>query len=174
MSEKTKEFNLNNELLRLFHNRENSFSNIVVGHVVFMKKEGSNEETEVYHARAIDKTEEECEMMRVTGELNLDNFEIPFEDWTVKDEGLNFKILWCKVSLLSSEKILSKKHMQVAHDLLQAKEIIVSISRRGLIFVCSKDITDYNYFLTLHATIAVQKNNELEFLCEDLFMLEEG
>ena len=176
MSQKTREFDLVNELVVTFHVRENIFSNIVMGHVMVDENDMTDGEPAIYQVRTTDKTEEDYYMIQDTGKLNFEDFKMPFIDWNLKDGKLNFRILSCKVSLLSSEKILSKKHMQEAHDMLNAKEIMVSIPRRGLIFVCSKDIPgeDYDYFLNLHASIVLQENKDQELLCEDVFIVENG
>lgn len=107
---------------------------------------------------------------------NLDKHEIPFIFWNPSDHKLPFKVLSTKVSAFSSEKIMSKKHMSQAHKMLDSNKLFVSIPRKGLIFVCREDLKpdDYSYFLKLHQFIVMDNKNENEFLCEDIFLVENG
>ena len=176
VSQKTREFELEGELMAIFHEREGLFANVLIGHVMIDENKVENGEVDIYQVRTFDKNEEEHDQIRLTGETNFDDFEVPFIPWNPTDDALNYQVLSCKISFLSSEKVLSKKHMDEAHKLLNAEELLVSIPRKGLIFVCSRDLSeeDYNHFLHLHASIVLQENNELELLCEDLFVFKDG
>ncbi|WP_158977987.1 hypothetical protein [Cellulophaga sp. L1A9] len=176
LSQKTVTFDLVNELVAVMHERDGLFANIVIGHVMVDEKDLEDGKPAVYQVRTSDKNEEDYKTLRLTGEINLDALEIPFVDWNYSDSKLNFKVLSCPITQFSSEKILSKKHLQEAHEKLAADELLVSIPRKGLIFVCSKNISDEDYgnFLNMHAGIVLQENEDLEFLCEDIFVVKNG
>ncbi|MCR1026412.1 hypothetical protein [Cellulophaga baltica] len=176
LSQKTKSFDLVNELVAMMHDREGLFAPIVIGHVMVDEKEVEDGGPALYQVRTSNKNEEDYKKLRLTGEINLDALEIPFIDWNYLDSKLNFQVLSCTISQFSSEKILSKKHLQEAHKKLGADELLVSIPRKGLIFVCSKNISDEDYgdFLNMHGAIVLQENEDLEFLCEDLFVVKNG
>jgi hypothetical protein len=79
---------------------------------------------------------------------NLENFTQGFEVSTALDG----KILLASGQDFSSEKILCKSHMLKAHELLKAKELLVSIPRRRCMMITSKDAEDslVNTFIGLH------------------------
>ena len=79
---------------------------------------------------------------------NLEKIESCFE---VSDK-LNKQVLTASGNDFSSEKILCKSHMLKAHELLNAKELFVSIPRRRCMMVISKhaDKELLNTFINLH------------------------
>jgi len=175
MSEHTSEFDLTDEVVDIFHRREGIFSKQLIAHVLLDEKETIDGEPTIYQLNTSDKTREDYSMLQEEGRVNLDKFKLPFENWIV-DNKLTFKILSCPISSFSSEKILSKKHMDEAHKELNSEELLVSIPRRGLIFVCSNSLSeeDCNHFINLHARIVCQESDQLELLCEDIFVVKDG
>ena len=79
---------------------------------------------------------------------NLEKIESNFEI----SEALNRKVLTASGQDFSSEKILCRNHMLKAHDLLQSKELFVSIPRRRCMMVTSRqaDKELLNTFVALH------------------------
>lgn len=79
---------------------------------------------------------------------NLEKIESCFD---VSDK-LNKQVLTASGNDFSSEKILCKSHMLKAHELLNAKELFVSITRRRCMMVISKhaDKELLNTFINLH------------------------
>ncbi len=177
VSVKTKEYDLVNEIAATFHERENNYANVIVAHVMVDRKNLDKDgESELYHIKNGHENEDFYTTLEKNGRQNFDNFEVPFEFWNPTDEDLEYKVLSCRVSFFASEKIRSKKHMLEAHKLLNSKELLVSIPRKGLIFVCDKNIEEEHYihFLNMHAYMVLQENEDLEFLCEDIFVVENG
>lgn len=74
------------------------------------------------------------EILRSANE-NLENFEQGF-DMTDDEHG---KVLYASGQDYSSEKVLSKSHMMKAHELLGAKELLVSIPRRTCMYIIARD-----------------------------------
>lgn len=72
------------------------------------------------------------------------NFEI--------SEKLGRKVLTASGNDFSAEKILSKKHMMKAHELLESNELFVSIPRRRCMMITSRsaDKETLNIFVGLH------------------------
>lgn len=79
---------------------------------------------------------------------NLENVAIEFE----VSKAMNGQTLTASGHDFSSEKILCRNHMLKAHELLQAKELIVSIPRRRCMMITSKlaDKELLNTFVALH------------------------
>ena len=79
---------------------------------------------------------------------NLERIESNFEI----SETLNRQVLTASGQDSSSEKILCKSHMLKAHDLLKAKELLVSIPRRRCMMITSRqaDKELLNTFVQLH------------------------
>jgi hypothetical protein len=79
---------------------------------------------------------------------NLEQVESNFEI----SETLNKQVLTASGHDFSSEKILCKSHMLRAHELLQSKELLVSIPRRRCMMVTSRqaDKELLNTFVHLH------------------------
>jgi len=173
ISEKTREINLNNELVSVFHDRENIYGKVVVAHVLLKKKD---DDFDIFHISTADKDNDFVDILLENDIKNLDKHDIPFEFWNPLDDTLPFKMLSTKISAFSSEKIMSKKHMSEAHKMLDSDKLFVSIPRKGLIFICKKDLKqeDLDYFFKLHQFIVMDNNNKHEFLCEDLFVVENG
>jgi len=174
---KTKEFDLADELVATFHERENNYADVVVAYVMINEKNPlGDDEYQLHHIKTGNNDEDFYHMLQENGERNLDDFNIPFTFWNPTDEDLDYKVLSCGVSFFASEKVMSKKHMLEAHTMLDSDELLVSIPRKGLIFVCDKNITEehYAHFLNMHASIVLQENDELEFLCEDIFIVKNG
>lgn len=177
ISSKTKEFNLVNEFTAIFHEREDNYSNVIIAYVMLDKANiDKTNEAELVHIKTSDKDENFYHMLAGNGQRNLDNFKMPFEFWNPTDENLEYRVLSCKKSFFASEKIMSKKHMLEANKLLNTDELLVSIPRRELIFVCNKNIdkAHYSHFLNMHAYMVLQENEDLEFLCEDIFIVKNG
>ncbi len=177
VSVKTKEYDLVNEIAATFHERENNYANVIIAHVMVDRKDLDRDgEPELYHIKNGHENEDFYITLEENGQRNFDDFEIPFEFWNPTDKKLAYKVLSSRVSFFASEKIMSKKHMLEAHKTLNAKKLLVSIPRKGLIFVCDKNIEEehYNHFLNMHAYVVLQENEDLEFLCEDIFIVENG
>lgn len=79
---------------------------------------------------------------------NLEAVECDFEIF----EELNKQVLIATGHKFSSEKILCRNHMLKAHELLQAKELLVSIPRRSCMMVTSKQADEelLNTVIYLH------------------------
>jgi len=79
---------------------------------------------------------------------NLEEVESEFE----VSETLNRQVLTASGQDFSSEKILCRSHMLKAHQLLDAKELLVSIPRRRCMMVTSRqaDKELLNTFVSLH------------------------
>lgn len=79
---------------------------------------------------------------------NLEKIESEFEI----SETLNRQVLTASGQDFSSEKILCRSHMLKAHELLNAKELYVSIPRRRCMMVTSKQVDEalLDTFLHLH------------------------
>ncbi|WP_010664994.1 hypothetical protein [Marinilabilia salmonicolor] len=177
ISSKTQEFDLGNEITSLFHEREGNYAKVVMAHVLLDKNcINKNGESELLHISTRNKDKVYYHMLLEIGQRNFDNFEVPFEFWNPTDKNLEYKVLSCKMSFFASQKIMSKKHMLEAHKLLNADELLVSIPRRELIFVCDKNVgkDHYTHFLNMHSYFVLQENEELEFLCEDIFVVKNG
>ncbi|PKB42428.1 hypothetical protein AX016_0595 [Cellulophaga sp. RHA19] len=177
VSQKTQELDLVDELVSVFHKTEDIYAPIVQAFVIIDKnKEGANGEIDIFHLKTSDKTEEDYEMFDKHSLINLDNLELPFVFWDFSDEKIEYDILSVKIAALASEKILSKKHMLEAHKMLNSNELLVSIPRKGLIFVCSNllDKEHITHFMNLHAYAILSDKQGFEVLCEDLFVVEEG
>lgn len=79
---------------------------------------------------------------------NIQAFESNFEI----SEALESKVLTASGLDFSSEKILCKDFMQKAHELLNAKELLVSIARRRCMMITARDVDKeiLNKFVYLH------------------------
>lgn len=79
---------------------------------------------------------------------NLEKIESNFEI----SETLNRQVLTASGQDFSSEKILCRSHMLKAHELLNAKELYVSIPRRKCMMITSKEVDEelFDTFLQLH------------------------
>ncbi|WP_235129883.1 MULTISPECIES: hypothetical protein [Chryseobacterium] len=79
---------------------------------------------------------------------NLEKIESNFEI----SETLNRQVLTASGQDFSSEKILCRSHMLKAHELLNAKELYVSIPRRKCMMITSKQVDEelFDTFLQLH------------------------
>ncbi|MFY7843796.1 hypothetical protein, partial [Chryseobacterium gambrini] len=69
---------------------------------------------------------------------NLEKIESNFEI----SETLNRQVLTASGQDFSSEKILCRSHMLKAHELLNAKELYVSIPRRKCMMITSKEVDE--------------------------------
>jgi hypothetical protein len=177
ISSKTQEFCLEKEIVYFFHEREGSYAKVVMAHVLLDKNSiNKNGESELLHISTRNKDKEYYDMLQEAGQRNFDNLEVPFEFWNPTDKNLEYKVLSCNMWFFASQKILSKKHMLEAHKLLNADELLVSIPRRELIFVCDKNVAKdhYAHFLNMHSYFVLHENEELEFLCEDIFVVKNG
>lgn len=177
ISQNTQTINLSNELVSIFHEREGIYSKIVIVYVIEDDLDNSGE-PEISHISTGDKDEDTYLALAEKGQENLDNYDLPpFVFWNSVEKSYDFKILSTPMSFFASEKIISKKHMLEAHKLLDAEELYVSIPRRGLIFICSKDLTSSQYedFLEMHYFLIINdKQKDLELLCEDIFVVKDG
>ena len=170
ISEKTREFNLKDQLISVFYERENIYGKVFITNVML------GNDFDILHINTADKEVDFFEMLEENAIKNFDNHEEPFIFWEPTDGSYPFKILSTKISAFSSEKILSKKHMMEAHKMLGSDKLLVSIPRKGLIFICRKDLSekDENSFLQLHHFIVLDTKSKYELLCEDVFIVEDG
>ena len=83
-----------------------------------------------------------------------DNLEGIVSDFEIS-EALNKQVLTASGQDFSSEKILCRYHMMKAHELLNAKELLVSIPRRRCMMVISRqaDKELLNTFVQLHNNV---------------------
>lgn len=104
--------------------------------------------------------------------INLDAMEVEF---TLSD-ALDNQVIIASGKPFSSEAILSKKHMLRAHEILKAKQLIVSIPRRtGLMAVshdAPKEILDK--FMYLHSLAWNDASYGNAPIVNSLFVLEAG
>ena len=177
VSKRTKELDLVNELAAVFHETEDIYAPIVQAFIMMDKnKIDDKDEVDLFHLKTSNKDEDDYLKFEEHGLKNLDTLELPFEFWDFSDKTIEYDVLSTPISVLASEKILSKKHMLEAHKMLNSTELLVSIPRKGLIFVCS-NLLDKKYikhFMNLHAYAIVSEKYQDEVLCEDLFVLKEG
>jgi len=103
---------------------------------------------------------------------NLDNMEVEFD----LSETLDNYVATASGRSFSSEAILSKKHMMQAHEVLDAKELYVSIPRRTGLMVISKDAPKeiMNKFLYLHSYAWNDDSYGNAPIVKDLFIVEDG
>ncbi|WP_077401021.1 hypothetical protein [Cellulophaga omnivescoria] len=177
VSKKTKELDLANELVSVFYESEDIYAPTVQTFVMMDKdKEGANGEIDVFHIKTSNKTEEDYKKLDKHSLANLDNLELPFMYWDFTDEKSDYEILSTRITPFSSEKILSRKHMLEAHKMLNSNELLVSIPRKGLIYVCSYllDTQHINQFMDIHAYMILTNKQNCELLCEDLFVVKNG
>ncbi|MCU0439048.1 MAG: hypothetical protein MUC49_14215 [Raineya sp.] len=81
----------------------------------------------------------------------FDNLEAVVSDFEVLDS-LQGKVLAASGHSFASEKILCKNHLLKAHELLQAKELLVSIPRRTCMMITDRQVDKniLNQFIYLH------------------------
>lgn len=172
----TNEVELENQISSVFHSRENSFKRVLIALVSSNYKNlDTNKEAELFQVKP-DEEETFLKLLVEHGENNIEQLDIAFEYWNPTDENFKFSIVSAPITFFSSELIMSKKHMLNAHEMLNSKELFVSIPRRGLIFICDKNLNkeDYMTFLNMHAYVLLKEDEEAELLCEDIFVVENG
>ena len=176
-NERTTEYKLDNELVRIVHKRENSYANIISVYI-FMDpdKSDSNGDVDAFQIITENMSEDKLHNLGIQSEANFDKLALPFSFWNETGEKLHYKILSCPISPSSTSKILSKKHMIEAHEMLNTDELLVSIPLSDVIFVCKSDLNDddLNHFMAIHSCILLDKNNKPNILCEDLFVVTNG
>lgn len=103
---------------------------------------------------------------------NIDAIDVTF----TPSEVLDNKVLTASGNPFSSEAILSKKQMQKAHDILNAKQLLVSIARRTGLMVVDKDAPEdiLNNFIYLHNDAWRDDSYGNAPVANVLFVLEEG
>jgi len=103
---------------------------------------------------------------------NLENMEVEF----TPAKSLDNKVLTASGKPFSSEAILSKKHMLKAHEILNAKQILVSIPRRTGLMAVSKDAPKkiLNKFVYLHSHAWNDASYGNAPVANVLFVLEAG
>ena len=103
---------------------------------------------------------------------NIDALSVDF----VFSESLDSKVLTASGNALSSEAILSSHNMKKAHKLLNAKEILVSIPRRTMMMVISKDAPKdiFNKFVYLHKHAWEDESYGNPTITSKLFLLQDG
>ncbi len=177
VSTKTKELDLADDFVSVFHRTEEIYAPIVQAFICQNKnRENEKGEVDFYHLKITNEDEEQYKVLDENSLKNLDDLDLPFEFWDFSDEKIEYDILSVRISPLASEKILSKKHMQEAHKILNSNELLVSIPRKGFIFVCSNllDKKHIKHFMNLHAYAILSEKDNTEILCEDLFIFEDG
>lgn len=172
VSEHTSAFSLNNELTRVFHERENIFGRILNVYCSYNLKEGNS----VNYISTANLDENDYAGLEREGMVNLDQFKLPFVFWSMSDKELEFKILSTKISAFAPSIIMSKKHMNEAHKMLDSNKILVSIPREGVILICSHNLdkAHINEFIKVHFGIVLKEDSEMDILCEDIFVVENG
>jgi hypothetical protein len=175
ISEKTNEFNIDNALVSVFHEREGNYSRIIETQALLDETQlDTDGEPAISHI----KTENETIIKKMikSSEKNIEKLKTALIFWNPTDTKYKFKILSAGMSTFSSELILSEKHMNQAHKMLNSKELFVSIPRRGLIFICDRNIENEHVatFVGLHSHIVLDNTSDLDLLCEDIFVLENG
>ncbi|TVZ08075.1 hypothetical protein JM80_0559 [Cellulophaga sp. RHA_52] len=177
VSKKTKEIDLTDDLVSVFYESEDIYAPTVQAFVMMDKsKEDANGEIDVFHLKTSNKTEKDFKKLDKHSITNLDNLELPFMYWDFTDEKNEYDILSARITPLSSEKILSRKHMLEAHKMLNSNELLVSIPRKGLIYVCSYllDTKHIYQFIDIHTYMILTNKQNCELLCEDLFVVKNG
>ena len=103
---------------------------------------------------------------------NLEKYQTEFE----YSEVLNKRVLFSSGPDFSSERILIKEHMQIAHNMLNAEEIVVSIPRRRCMMVANKDEYEdlIEKFISLHKKAWYEDEYGNAPITNDLFLLKEG
>ncbi|WP_334474861.1 hypothetical protein [Vibrio sp. 16] len=103
---------------------------------------------------------------------NLENMDVVF----TPSQALDGKVLTASGKPFSSEAILSKKHMLKAHELLDAKQMLVSIPRRTGLMAVSRDAPEeiLNQFIYLHSHAWNDASYGNAPIANALFLLEEG
>ncbi len=176
VTENTREIELENQITSVFHSREDGFNRILIGLTSFNYKNlDESKEAELFQV----KPEEEETFLRLLvehAENNIQELDISFQYWNPTDKDLNFSVLSAPITFFTSELIMSKKHMLTAHQKLNTEELFVSIPRRGLIFICDRNLNDEDYktFLNMHSYAVLKGDAEDELLCEDVFVVENG
>ena len=172
ISERTNEIDFDDDLMTIFHEREGVFGRILITSVV-----DSGEEKDVFYIKSAKMDQPTFDYISDIALKNLDNRQLqPWKFWNPSDSKLEFQILSADVSVFTSERILSKTHMLEAHKILESKSLVVSIPRRGLIFVCKKGLQPqfFNEFVAVHAATLMDNKVDMDILCEDLFIVENG
>ena len=177
VSGKTTEFDMNNEIAAVFHERESIYANIYTTYVMLddinLDEEG---DPQLLHIKTATKDESYYNMLVEKGAHNLDIRAANFEFWNPIDDKLPYQVLSSKLSFIASESILSKKHMLEAHKMLDCDELMVSIPRKGLIFIADNNLEAEHKknFMNMHAYLIMDNKYNLEILCEDIFMVKNG
>lgn len=104
--------------------------------------------------------------------LNLENMEVTF----TPSNALENKVLTASGNSFSSEAILSQQHMLKAHQLLGAKQLLVSIPRRTTMMVTNRDVSEdiLNKFVSIHRYAWSDDSYGHAPIANMLFVLEEG
>ncbi len=176
VTKRTREVELADQITSVFHTREGAFNDVLIALASF-DYQNLNQDQEADVFQIMPKEEDAFLHFLVEhAEKNIEKLDFTFQDWNPSDEKFSFKILSASISFFTSELIMSKKHMLLAHKLLNSKELFVSIPRRGLIFICDKNLNeeDYMAFLNMHAYLVLKEDEKTELLCEDVFVLENG
>ncbi|EJL6755746.1 hypothetical protein NMS87_003530, partial [Vibrio cholerae] len=103
---------------------------------------------------------------------NLESMDVVFTLSQVLDN----KVLTASGKPFSSEAILSKKHMLKAHEILNAKQMLVSIPRRTGLMAVSRDAPKeiLNQFMYLHSHAWNDASYGNAPIANVLFLLEGG
>ncbi|EJL6622947.1 hypothetical protein NMS65_003524, partial [Vibrio cholerae] len=103
---------------------------------------------------------------------NLESMDVVFTLSRVLDN----KVLTASGKPFSSEAILSKKHMLKAHEILNAKQMLVSIPRRTGLMAVSRDAPKeiLNQFMYLHSHAWNDASYGNAPIANVLFLLEGG
>lgn len=103
---------------------------------------------------------------------NIDSTDVTFTPSSLLDN----KLLTASGEPFSSEAILSKKQMLKAHELLNAKQLFVSIARRTGLMAISKDSSEdlLDKFLYLHHDAWTDDTFGNAPIANMLFVIEDG
>ncbi|OOF24407.1 hypothetical protein BZJ17_02045 [Salinivibrio sp. IB574] len=103
---------------------------------------------------------------------NLESMDVVF----TLSQALDNKVLTASGKPFSSEAILSKKHMLKAHEILNAKQMLVSIPRRTVLMAVSRDVPKeiLNQFMYLHSHVWNDASYGNAPIANVLFLLEGG
>jgi len=76
----------------------------------------------------------------------------------------------------SSEQVLCRPHMKIAHDKLDTDEILVSIPRRGLMFACAADAEDSvkKSMAKLHQESVAESATDPSRITNEIIVMEDG
>jgi len=176
VSDKTAEFNLSGISAPIFYERENIYGRILETYALLDHTKLDADGNPSISQIKTDNDQIIDDVLTKNADKNIEKLEIDLIYWHPSDIKYKFDILSTKVSFFSSEIIMSKKHMNKAHEMLNSRELLVSIPRRGLIFICDSNIQteQKEKFVQLHSHIVLNNSTKYDLLCEDIFIVKNG